>query len=81
MNRFLNENANAIVDEMKPAASSSIGKHFAGFLNKAFSNIPVHVWLKDWFSNLAFLGGQLPSTTKTFISPTRDFFLNQLFLC
>ena len=47
MNRFLNENADVIIDEMKPAASASISRHFTGFLNKAFLKIPVHIWLTE----------------------------------
>ncbi len=48
MNVFLNENANEIIEEMKPAASQAIGKHFKHFLNTAFLQIPLKVWLKDY---------------------------------
>lgn len=48
MNVFLNENANEIIEEMKPAASQAIGKHFKNFLNTAFLQIPLKVWLKDY---------------------------------
>lgn len=47
MNIFLNQNAPEIIEEMKPAASASIGKHFKNFLNTAFLQIPLKVWLKD----------------------------------
>lgn len=46
MNQFLNNNANEIIDEMKPAAAVSIAKHFKGFLNSAFTKIPIDAWLK-----------------------------------
>ncbi|XP_050541636.1 circadian clock-controlled protein daywake-like [Daktulosphaira vitifoliae] len=47
MNVFLNENSAEIIEEMKPAASQAIGKHFKNFLNTAFLQIPMKVWLKD----------------------------------
>ena len=47
MNQFLNQNYKEIIDEMKPAASSSISKHFMGFLNTAFTRLPMKVWLHD----------------------------------
>ncbi|XP_065337820.1 uncharacterized protein LOC135938172 [Cloeon dipterum] len=47
MNHFLNENANEIIGEMKPAAGASIGKHFKSFLNQAFLQIPRRIWLRD----------------------------------
>lgn len=47
MNRFLNENADVIIEEMKPAAAASISRHFTGFLNKAFLKIPVSIWLTE----------------------------------
>lgn len=47
MNRFLNENADVIIEEMKPAAAASISRHFTGFLNKAFLKIPVDIWLTE----------------------------------
>lgn len=47
MNQFLNQNYKEIIDEMKPAASSSIAKHFMAFLNNAFTKIPMKVWLRD----------------------------------
>ncbi|KAF4528885.1 hypothetical protein B566_EDAN017378, partial [Ephemera danica] len=47
MNHFLNENANEIIDEMKPAASMAIARHFRGFLNQAFLQIPLRLWLLD----------------------------------
>ncbi|KAJ2943930.1 hypothetical protein O0L34_g8251 [Tuta absoluta] len=46
MNQFLNNNAAEIIDEMRPAASISIAKHFQSFLNAAFTKIPMDVWLK-----------------------------------
>ncbi|XP_059486361.1 uncharacterized protein LOC132202984 [Neocloeon triangulifer] len=47
MNHFLNENSNEIIDEMKPAAGASIGKHFKSFLNQAFLQIPLRLWMRD----------------------------------
>ncbi|CAK1600172.1 unnamed protein product [Parnassius mnemosyne] len=46
MNQFLNNNAPEIIDEMRPAASMAIAKHFQTFLNAAFSKIPIELWLK-----------------------------------
>ncbi|GBP93151.1 Protein takeout [Eumeta japonica] len=46
MNQFLNNNAPEIIEEMRPAASVSIAKHFQAFLNAAFTKIPIDVWLK-----------------------------------
>ncbi|CAH0406147.1 unnamed protein product [Chilo suppressalis] len=46
MNQFLNNNAAEIIDEMRPAASVAIAKHFQAFLNAAFTNVPLDVWLK-----------------------------------
>ncbi|XP_044744017.1 circadian clock-controlled protein daywake-like [Chrysoperla carnea] len=45
MNQFLNQNANEIIQEMKPAASASISRYFKAFLNSAFLKIPLEVWL------------------------------------
>ncbi|XP_033218844.1 protein takeout-like [Belonocnema kinseyi] len=47
MNQFLNQNAKEIIEEMRPAASSSIAKHFQSFLNTAFTKVPMKVWLHD----------------------------------
>ncbi|XP_058455322.1 protein takeout-like [Malaya genurostris] len=47
INQFLNQNANELVQEMRPAASQSIAKLFRKFLNDAFSNIPMRLWLLD----------------------------------
>lgn len=47
MNRFLNNNANEIIEEMKPAAATAIARHFKAFLNNAFLKIPLQVWLPD----------------------------------
>ncbi|CAH1399277.1 unnamed protein product [Nezara viridula] len=47
MNQFLNQNANEIIEEMKPAAAAAIGKHFKSFLNGAFLQVPIPIWLKD----------------------------------
>lgn len=47
MNQFLNQNAQEIIKEMRPAASSSIAKHFMSFLNTAFTKVPLKVWLHD----------------------------------
>lgn len=46
MNQFLNNNAAEIIDEMRPAASAAIAKHFRVFLNAAFEKIPIDVWLQ-----------------------------------
>lgn len=48
MNQFLNQNANEIIEEMRPAASGSIAKHFKEFLNTAFSRLPLKMWMHDW---------------------------------
>ncbi|CAH1118075.1 unnamed protein product [Phaedon cochleariae] len=47
MNQFLNNNANELISEMKPAANAAIAKHFKGFLNGAFTKLPLKVWLPD----------------------------------
>ncbi|XP_003398029.1 uncharacterized protein LOC126920399 [Bombus affinis] len=47
MNQFLNQNAKEIIEEMRPAASASIAKHFKNFLGKALTKIPLKVWLRD----------------------------------
>ncbi|KAL1491151.1 hypothetical protein ABEB36_011791 [Hypothenemus hampei] len=47
MNNFLNNNSEEIIKEMKPAARLSLAKHFKGFLNSAFMNLPLKIWLPD----------------------------------
>lgn len=47
MNQFLNNNADEIITEMKPAASHSIARHFKDVLNGAFMKVPLKVWLPD----------------------------------
>lgn len=47
MNNFLNNNSDEIIKEMKPAARLALAKHFKGFLNSAFTNLPLKVWLPD----------------------------------
>lgn len=47
INQFLHNNANELVQEMRPAASQSIGKLFKTILNGAFSSIPLNQWLLD----------------------------------
>lgn len=47
MNQFLNQNSKEIIEEMRPAASASIAKHFQSFLNTAFLQLPMKVWLQD----------------------------------
>lgn len=47
INQFLNQNANELIQEMRPAASQSIAKLFRKFLNDAFSNIPMRLWLLE----------------------------------
>lgn len=48
INQFLNTNANDLVQEMRPAASQSIGRLFKRILNAAFGSIPMKQWLLDW---------------------------------
>lgn len=45
INQFLNTNANDLVQEMRPAASQSIGRLFKKILNSAFGSIPMRQWL------------------------------------
>lgn len=45
INQFLNTNANDLVQEMRPAASQSIGRLFRKILNSAFGSIPMRQWL------------------------------------
>ncbi|KAG7200225.1 hypothetical protein KM043_017702 [Ampulex compressa] len=47
MNQFLNQNVKEIIEEMRPAASASIAKHFKDFLNMALTKVPLDVWLPD----------------------------------
>jgi len=47
MNQFLNQNMKEIIEEMRPAASASIGKYFKDFLNTVFTKVPLKVWLPD----------------------------------
>ncbi|KAG5323115.1 TAKT protein, partial [Acromyrmex heyeri] len=47
MNQFLNQNIKEIIDEMRPAASSSIAKYFKDFLNAIFIKMPLKVWMHD----------------------------------
>ncbi|XP_032681342.1 uncharacterized protein LOC116848888 [Odontomachus brunneus] len=47
MNQFLNQNAHEIVEELRPAASAAIAKHFKNFLGGAFGKLPMKVWLHD----------------------------------
>lgn len=47
INQFLNTNANDLVQEMRPAASQSIGRLFKKILNAAFGSIPMRQWLLD----------------------------------
>ncbi|XP_050310040.1 circadian clock-controlled protein daywake-like [Anthonomus grandis grandis] len=47
MNNFLNNNSEEIIREMKPAARLSIARHFKGFLNSAFMQLPLKIWLPD----------------------------------
>lgn len=47
INQFLNQNANELVQEMRPAASQSISKLFKKILDQAFSHIPLNTWLLD----------------------------------
>ncbi|XP_067014618.1 protein takeout [Anabrus simplex] len=47
MNQFLNQNAQEIIQEMKPAATQSIARHFKSFLNNAFLKVPIALWLRD----------------------------------
>ncbi|XP_071555960.1 protein takeout [Temnothorax nylanderi] len=47
MNQFLNQNIKEIIEEMRPAASSSIGKYFMDFLNGVFTKLPLKIWMHD----------------------------------
>ncbi|XP_066159116.1 protein takeout-like [Euwallacea fornicatus] len=47
MNNFLNTNSEEIINEMKPAARLSLARHFKSFLNSAFVQLPLKVWLPD----------------------------------
>lgn len=47
MNQFLNQNIKEIIEEMKPAASSSIAKYFKDFLNTVSTKMPLKVWMHD----------------------------------
>ncbi|KAH1014386.1 hypothetical protein HUJ04_003230 [Dendroctonus ponderosae] len=47
MNNFLNNNSEEIIKEMKPAARLSLARHFKGFLNSAFMQLPLKTWLPD----------------------------------
>ncbi|XP_026466727.1 circadian clock-controlled protein-like [Ctenocephalides felis] len=47
INQFLNQNGAEIINEMRPAASQSIGKLFRTYLDNAFSRIPVRLWLLE----------------------------------
>ncbi|XP_069682373.1 protein takeout-like [Periplaneta americana] len=47
MNQFLNQNADEIIKEMKPAASQTIARYFREFLNAAFLKVPIEVWLRN----------------------------------
>ncbi|XP_049857354.1 circadian clock-controlled protein daywake-like [Schistocerca gregaria] len=47
MNQFLNQNANEIIKEMKPAAAQSISRHFKEYLNVALLRVPIRIWLRD----------------------------------
>lgn len=47
INQFMNQNADEIIAEMKPAASLSIARHFKSFLNSAFLKVPMKIWLPD----------------------------------
>lgn len=47
INQFLNQNANELVHEMRPAASQSIAKLFMNILDQGFSHIPIDDWLLD----------------------------------
>ena len=45
MNQFLNQNADEIIKEMKPAASQTIARYFREFLKAAFLKIPTpYLW-------------------------------------
>lgn len=47
MNQFLNQNMKEIIEEMRPAASSSIAKYFKDFLNTVFTKLPLKTWIRD----------------------------------
>lgn len=47
MNNFLNSNSEEIIKEMRPAARVSLARHFKTFLDGAFSQLPLKIWLPD----------------------------------
>lgn len=47
INQFLNQNAHELVQEMRVPASQSLSKVFKKFLDIAFINVPLKVWLTD----------------------------------
>lgn len=47
INQFLNQNAHELVQEMRQPASLSLAKVFKKFLDTAFVNLPMRLWLTD----------------------------------
>lgn len=47
INQFLNQNAHELVQEMRGPASTSLAKVFKKFLDIAFANVPLSVWLTE----------------------------------
>jgi hypothetical protein len=47
INQFLNQNAHELVQEMRVPASQSLAKVFKKFLDSAFSNLPMKIWLGE----------------------------------
>lgn len=47
INQFLNQNAHELVQEMRQPASQSLAKVFKKFLDSAFVNLPMRLWLTD----------------------------------
>ena len=47
INQFLNQNAHELVQEMRVPASQSLAKIFKKFLDIAFTNVPLKIWLTE----------------------------------
>lgn len=47
INQFLNQNAHELVQEMRIPASQSLARVFKKFLDVAFANVPLKVWLTE----------------------------------
>ena len=47
INQFLNQNSRELLQEMRQPASESLAKVFKQFLDGAFSQLPMRLWLGD----------------------------------